>query len=146
MVNKFIGCLVLCIVIMGGCTTGKSMKSVDLPSSPKTKMSDVTLQELAGSWEYVDGNVNYPLILDQEGKGTYEWKKGRFETTSVSNGLWKGTWHQVENDREGGFELQIDPDRQGARGSWWYTRIGNDDDPLEPGGEFSLQRNAPNLD
>ncbi|MDX1412136.1 MAG: hypothetical protein R3351_08255, partial [Nitrospirales bacterium] len=82
----------------------------------------------------------YPLTLDQQGKGTYEWQEGRFETTSLSNGIWKGTWHQEGNDREGGFELQLHPDLQSATGNWWYTRIGKDQDPLEPGGSFSLRR------
>jgi len=137
--------LVVCSFAVWGCPTVPTKKPVSLPPSPETPLSKFKLQELAGGWEYEEGTVSYQLTLDQEGKGKYGWKKGRFETTSLSNGVWKGTWHQEENDREGEFELQLHPDLQSATGSWWYTRIGKDQDPLEPGGSFTLRRLTPEL-
>ena len=78
------------------------------------------------------GLIREPILeIDQE---------GRFETTALSNGLWKGRWVQLGNDREGGLEARLAKDGMSARGLWWYTRIGNDNDPLEPGGEFTLRR------
>ena len=132
--------LVVCSFAVSGCPTVPTKKPVSLPPAPEKPLSEITIQELAGEWKYEEGHVVYPLTLDGEGKGTYEWKEGRFETTSLSNGVWQGTWHQEGNDREGGFELQLHPDLQSASGSWWYTRIGTDQDPLEPGGSFSLRR------
>lgn len=129
-----------------GCATVPSKKSASLPPSPEPALADVQIKELAGGWEYEEGSVTYQITLDQEGKGTYEWKDGRFQTTSLSKGVWKGTWHQTENDREGQFELQLQPDLQSATGSWWYTRIGEDLAPLEPGGNFSLQRVQPGFE
>jgi len=95
---------------------------------------------LSGMWEYHQGEVVYELLLDRHGNGPYDWQEGRFETTALSNGLWKGRWVQLGNDREGGLEARLAKDGMSARGRWWYTRIGNDNDPLEPGGEFTLRR------
>ena len=142
---RIIVMLVMCSFAVWGCPTVPTKKPVSLPPPLEKPLSEVKIHELAGGWEYEEGTVNYQLILDEDGKGTYEWKKGRFETSSLSNGVWKGTWHQEENDREGGFELQLHADLQSAKGSWWYTRIGKDQDPLEPGGTFTLRRVAPGL-
>jgi len=132
--------LVACSLAVGGCPTVPTKKPVSLPPSPGIPLAKVKIQDLAGEWKYEEGNVIYPLTLNEEGRGSYEWEEGRFETTSLSNGVWKGTWHQEGNDREGGFELQLHPDLESATGSWWYTRIETDQDPLEPGGSFSLRR------
>lgn len=105
-------------------------------------LANVEIGDLAGVWEYQEGSVTYRLKLDRHGNGTYEWKRGRFQTTSLDNGTWKGTWHQQENDREGGFEIQLSQDRQTAAGLWWYTRIEEDQNPLNPGGSFKLRRLA----
>ena len=105
-----------------------------------SKVAEIQLQDLAGAWEFVTGDIVYPLLLNHKGNGTYEWKDGQFETTNISNGVWSGIWHQLENDREGGFELHLADDVQTAQGEWWYTRIEKDHDPLEPGGTFSLRR------
>ena len=137
--------VLLCVFsfTLWGCPAVPTPKPESLPPAPEKPVPKVTIQELAGQWEYQEGSVNYPLMLDQEGKGTYEWMMGRFETTSVSNGKWKGHWYQKENDREGGFELQLQPDLQSATGTWWYTRIENDQNPLQPGGTFTLHRVDP---
>jgi hypothetical protein len=132
--------LVVCSFAVWGCPAVPTIKPVSLPPSPEISLAKVKIQDLTGEWKYEEGRVIYPLTLDEEGRGTYKWKEGRFETTNLSNGVWKGTWHQEGNDREGGFELQLHPDLQSATGSWWYTRIETDQDPLEPGGSFSLRR------
>lgn len=82
----------------------------------------------------------YDLLLDGQGNGSYDWQQGHFETVVLTQGQWKGTWVQVGNDREGGFEARLADNGLSARGRWWYTRVGHDTDPLEPGGEFTLQR------
>lgn len=137
---RFIVLLIVCSFAVWGCPTVPIKKPESLPPPPEKPLSEVKIQDLAGEWKYEEGKIIYPLSLDQEGKGTYEWEGGRFETTSLSNGIWEGTWHQEGNDREGGFELQLQPDLQSAVGTWWYTRIGTDRDPLEPGGSFRLRR------
>ncbi len=134
--------LVVWSLAIWGCPTVPTKKPVSLPPRPERPLIKVKVHELGGTWKYEEGKVIYPLTLDQEGKGTYEWQKGRFETTSLSNGVWKGMWYQEGNDREGGFELQLNPDLKSATGSWWYTRIGTDQYPLEPGGNFSLRRDV----
>ena len=82
----------------------------------------------------------YDLILDSHGNGTYDWQQRRFDTTFLSEGLWKGIWFQSGNDREGRFEAQLAKDGLSAHGRWWYTRIENDRDPLDTRGQFMLFR------
>jgi len=94
----------------------------------------------AGTWEYQEGDVVYELLLDRNGNGNYEWQQGQLETTYLSGGQWKGKWIQFGNDREGRFEARLSSDGMSAQGKWWYTRIGEDGNPLEPGGEFVLKR------
>ncbi len=107
---------------------------------PSGDSSGDSLVNLSGLWEYCQGEVVYELLLDRYGNGPYDWQEGRFETTALSNDQWKGRWVQLGNDREGGLEARLAKDGMSARGRWWYTRIGNDNDPLEPGGEFTLRR------
>ena len=130
---------------VGGCVTAPPGEVSGLPTSEAPSLATITVKDLAGMWEYEEASSVYSLALDHEGKGSYEWKDGRFFTTSFSNGVWKGTWHQGENDREGGFELQLQPDLQTAIGEWWYTRIEEDQSPLQPGGDFLLRRLSPSL-
>jgi hypothetical protein len=94
---------------------------------------------LAGEWEYEDGAV-VKLTLDEQGHGTYAWKDGRFETTSLTGHVWQGLWLQKENDREGGFVVELSPDYSEGEGRWWYTRIGSNRAPTEKGGTFHLSR------
>ena len=98
------------------------------------------LQDLAGIWEYADKTGSNTITLNEEGKGHYEWEDGWFETQELTNGVWKGKWMQAGNDREGGFELKWVDNSPVAQGRWWYTRIGQDHNPLEPGGTFTMQR------
>ena len=94
---------------------------------------------LAGEWEYEDGGV-ITLTLDEQGNGTYPWKDGRFETRALSDHTWEGMWFQKENDREGGFTVQLSPDFSDGEGRWWYTRIESDQAPTQKGGTFRLTR------
>ena len=134
--------LIICSYAIWGCPTVPTKKPVSLPPPPEKPLSEVKIHDLAGGWKYEEGKILYPLTLDREGRGTYEWQEGQFETTSLLNGVWKGRWHQEGNDREGEFELQLHPDLQSATGTWWYTRIGGDQEPLEPGGNFTLRRDS----
>ncbi len=99
---------------------------------------------VSGMWEYREGEVVYDLLLDRQGNGTYDWQQGRFETAVLTQGQWKGTWVQVGNDREGGFEARLGGDGLSARGRWWYTRLGNDTDTFGIGRRIYLatQRRA----
>jgi len=98
--------------------------------------------DLAGLWEYEDNTGSYTITLNAEGKGPYDWEEGRFETISLKEGLWTGIWIQEGNDREGGFELTFSENADVAQGEWWYTRIGKDRDPLQPGGTFKMSRSS----
>jgi hypothetical protein len=97
------------------------------------------LARLAGEWEYEDGAV-VMLRLDERGNGTYAWKEGRFETMTLKGLTWDGMWFQQENDREGGFTVQLSPDFSEGEGRWWYTRIGQDHSPSQQGGTFHLTK------
>ena len=109
-------------------------------SEPTVSLNVECPPQVSGLWEYREGDVVYDLLLDQQGNGIYDWQEGQFITAVLTQGQWEGTWVQVGNDREGRFEARLADDGMSARGSWWYTRIGDDTDPLEPGGEFTLQR------
>ncbi|MDQ6735339.1 MAG: hypothetical protein M3Z35_14685 [Nitrospirota bacterium] len=95
---------------------------------------------LAGTWEYEESGNTILITLNEYGNGTYDWKDGRFMTATYSNGVWKGAWSQRENDRDGGFEVILSQDRPGGEGRWWYTRIGSDMSPTQPGGVFQIVR------
>lgn len=101
---------------------------------------------LAGSWEYEEGAAVVPLEIDRSGVGTYPYKGGQLITDSLDDRLWRGRWHQAENDREGGFEVTLTPDLSEGDGRWWYTRIGRDQSPTEKGGTFHLMRSESSLD
>lgn len=103
----------------------------DVSSSPEVN--------LAGTWEYVDGNVVYCLTLNEEGEGEYNWQGGRFVTTSLREDQWQGRWVQTDNNREGRFQLRLSDNGNLAEGEWWYTRIEENDSPVQPGGEFALR-------
>ena len=96
---------------------------------------------LAGDWDYEEGAV-VTLTLDEQGNGSYSWKGGRFETHSLSDHTWQGRWVQMENDREGGFTVQLSPDFSDGEGRWWYTRIADDLAPTQKGGTFRLTKKS----
>ncbi len=141
--RKYIGLMFLFLWVgVWGCTTTSPTSGDVLRQKGGERFSTSQLKDLAGVWEYKEASAVYPLTFDQYGNGIYDWKQGRFTTKSLDNGLWKGTWHQQENDREGGFEMHLDPDLRSATGSWWYTRIEQDSDPLDPGGTFTLKKTS----
>jgi len=92
-----------------------------------------------GEWEYEDGGA-VVLRLDEQGNGTYAYKDGRFETRQFDGKTWVGKWYQKENDREGGFLVQLSSDSAEGEGRWWYDRIGPNASPFEKGGTFHLSR------
>mgnify|MGYP000880868257 FL=1 len=94
---------------------------------------------LAGEWDYEEMAV-VRLVLDEEGNGIYDWKKGHFHTSAFDGRHWEGTWLQEENDREGGYVVEFSPDLSEGEGRWWYTRIGDDRAPATKGGTFRLSR------
>lgn len=118
--------------------TGCSHRAMG-PLSVSTDHSDGDRSILAGEWEYEDGGV-IVLRLDDQGNGTYAFKEGRFETIQLSGRRWIGKWSQKENDREGGFRVNLSADSTEGDGTWWYERIGTNMSPSEKGGTFHLTR------
>lgn len=132
--------IVISVVGVGGCAELSHLMPQGEESIRELSAMPRHLQDLAGVWEYEDKSGSYTVMLDKEGKGTYEWESGRFETHELNEGVWTGKWLQTGNDREGGFELQWSDNAAVAKGRWWYTRIGEDHNPLEPGGTFTMKR------
>ena len=133
----------LCIGLVG-CAAVSPPVSQEMRSRSATFQLPQRIEDLAGPWEYQDADSQGTIILNDLGKGAYEWEIGRFETLSVENGIWTGVWIQEGNDREGGFKLTFSNDSSVAQGEWWYTRIGKDHDPLQPGGTFRMARPSAN--
>ena len=131
-------CLLAFLSVLQSCAYLAPRKEIVPPST-------VTLATFnpAGVWIYEDKLVTGEARLDERGNGKYPWKRGYFVTETWEGGVWKGTWHQPGNDREGGFELQLSEDLLHAEGRWWYTRIGEDTSPEKPGGKFTLTRVSP---
>jgi len=128
------------IIGVAGCADLSHQIPQGEESPPESSYRPRQLQDLAGTWEYEDKTGSNIITLNKEGKGPYDWEDGWFETQELEEGVWKGTWFQSGNDREGGFELKWSDDSPVARGRWWYTRIGKDHNPLEPGGTFTMKR------
>jgi hypothetical protein len=132
--------MVISVAGVGGCAEFSHPMSQGEKSIRELSAMPRHLQDLAGVWEYEDKSGSYTVVLDQEGNGTYEWENGWLETHELNEGVWTGKWFQTGNDREGGFELQWSDNAAMAKGRWWYTRIGQDQNPLEPGGTFTMKR------
>jgi len=111
----------------------ESQPSVTLPAT-----AGAPYPSLAGTWAYEESGKTILITLNEYGNGTYEWKDGQFITVMYANGLWKGSWSQRENDRDGEFEVLFSQDRPIGEGRWWYTRIGSDTAPTQPGGVFHI--------
>lgn len=133
---------VLVVVFMGlaGCAEVSLPVSQGIYSRSATFSLPQRIEDLAGPWEYKDDAGQGTINLNALGKGTYDWKEGRFETLSLNDGRWSGIWIQEENDREGGFKLRFSNDSPVAQGEWWYTRIGKNHNPRQPGGTFRMAR------
>jgi hypothetical protein len=119
-----------------GCSSLATSKRPPVPATPVS----IDVFNPAGVWLYEDRLTIGEARLDENGNGSYPWKGGYFVTESWVGGVWKGTWHQPVNDREGGFELKLSQDLNFAAGRWWYTRIGEDLSPDKPGGKITLTR------
>jgi hypothetical protein len=100
--------------------------------------------DLSGEWEIQEEERSYVATLDAGGNGTYTWQNGQITTTAFVDGRWQGTWRQSGNDREGGFDIALSPDRSRAEGKWWYIRVGQQNIPAgEWGGPFVWKRLSP---
>ena len=131
----------LLLLILGCSGCAGHVLSVDSHNATEESSEGLTMNELAGTWEYTEeSGILYQLVFDQKGQGTYDWQEGTFETTSLSDRRWVGKWHQSGNDREGGFEALLSEDYRSATGHWWYTRIGENVEPTRPGANFTLIR------
>lgn len=116
-------------------------------AAPRTVASSTgqpSVPDLSGEWDIleVEDNKSYKATLDKAGNGPYTQHDGRFVTTMYTDRLWQGTWHQTGNDREGGFELLLSEDGTQAKGVWWYSRVGtqNNIPPREHGGTYVWKR------
>jgi hypothetical protein len=137
-INWKIGILSALLLSIAACTT-PPLRDEETPLMPAPSGLTEDRRVLAGEWDYEDGVV-VTLTLDEQGNGSYAWKGGRFETRSLSDHTWQGMWFQRENDREGGFTVQLSQDFSDGEGRWWYTRIESDQAPTEKGGTFRLPR------
>lgn len=136
------GALIFVTLLLSACAATvppRPVLSTDVPATSSHDADDRGI--LAGEWEYEDGAV-LTLRLDEQGNGTYAWKDGRFETQALNGHLWQGLWTQRENDREGGFTVELSPDYTEGEGRWWYTRIGANQAPTDKGGTFHLTRKS----
>ena len=98
--------------------------------------------DLRGTWFIEEEDTTYYATLDENGSGPYTHKNGRFTGIEFKDGKLLGTWHQTENDREGGFEVVFSDNGNEARGIWWYTRVGSQGNipPREHGGTYFWKR------
>ena len=125
-------CLLALASLLAGCAGAQK---------PHAAVAPANEGDLSSEWELQDEATFDTITLDRYGNGGYNWQNGRIETTSFSDGKWTGNWVQPGNDRQGGFELVLSPDRSLAQGTWWYTRIREKIiPPGEPGKEFKLKR------
>lgn len=132
--------IVMSLLIQVGCAEVTPPVSQEIHSRSATFSLPQRIEDLEGPWEYKDADGEGTMTLNALGKGGYDWEEGQFETLSLENGIWTGVWIQERNDREGGFKLKFLDDSPVAQGEWWYTRIGKDHDPLQPGGTFRMAR------
>ena len=118
------------------------MTPVSTTATPSTLSQFPDSIDLSGEWEITEEDKSYRATLDDRGNGSYTWQGGTFTTSTVSEGLWEGTWAQTGNDREGGFEVLLSEDLKTAQGVWWYTRVGEHQNipPREWGGSYILKR------
>jgi len=136
--------LLACALFAAACAQSVVHQAVPTDSlAPLTAPQPRDRDVLAGEWEYEDGDIYGAvdrLTLDKKGKGRYTWKKGRFETHTLIGRTWRGKWFQKENDRDGGFIVELSPDFSEGEGRWWYSRIGADHAPTQKGGTFHLTK------
>ena len=121
--------------------------SAESSPHPIEKTHAVPGIDLSGEWEIieVEDDKRYKATFDQNGNGPYSQHGGRFATSTITNRLWQGTWHQPGNDREGGFEVLLSEDGTQAKGIWWYSRVGTQKNipPREHGGTYHWKKVIP---
>ena len=138
--------LLICALLAAACAKPAVYRATptdSLPPSIACQAGDCHV--LAGEWEYVDGAA-VRLTLDEQGNGHYAWKDGRFETRTLIDHTWQGMWFQKENDRDGGFTVELSPDFSEGEGRWWVSRIGADHAPMQKGGTFHLSKKTALMD
>lgn len=112
--------------------------------SPSKNTDSPPSIDLSGEWDIieVEDDKRYKATFDRNGNGPYTQHGGRFTTSSITNRLWQGTWHQPGNDREGGFEVLLSEDSTQAKGIWWYSRVGAQKNipPREHGGTYHWKK------
>ncbi len=120
--------------------TNKTQSS-EQPSSLVSNPSPQSI-DLRGTWYIEEEDTTYYATLDETGSGPYTRKQGSFTGIEFKDRKLLGTWKQIENDREGGFEVVFTEDGNEARGIWWYTRVGTQDNipPREHGGTYYWKR------
>lgn len=135
---------ILCFgFLQAGCASDRTVIDFTPPQQTTNEEALQKIEELlSGNWEYDDKYTIVPIMvtLDEHGHGPYDFKDGYLYTTNLTENLWEGWWYQRENDREGGFEIQLSEDFSIGKGRWWYTRIGADTEPKAPGEKFQLTR------
>lgn len=126
---------------LGGPLMSSSSETSQRATGHAERVSDI---DLSGVWEIleVEDDKRYRATFDQHGNGPYTQHGGRFTTSRITNRLWQGTWHQPGNDREGGFEVLLSEDGTQAKGVWWYSRVGkqNNIPPREHGGTYHWKK------
>lgn len=138
--NGCVPLLLACALFAGACAKPEPYRATPTDSlPPSTACQAEDCHVLAGEWEYVDGAA-VRLTLDEQGNGHYAWKDGRFETRSLIDHTWQGMWFQKENDREGGFTVELSPDFSEGEGRWWVSRIGANQTATKKAGTFHLTR------
>jgi hypothetical protein len=132
------------LLVLAGC--GKKKIDEPIPDTwamPKQECPNGTDKSvLAGRWRYLEQGSSYLLSLDEQGNGSYAWKDGRFVSVCLDRQTWRGHWLQSENDREGGFEVQLNRQLTAGEGRWWYSRIGEQSKPNQTAGNFRIERMA----
>ena len=145
LVQSRVCALIVTTLLLTACSHQRSsfpLTSTSLAGSVTRDAGDRRV--LAGEWDYEE-LAAVLLTLDETGNGTYRWKKGYFRTVAFDGIHWEGTWLQEENDREGNFIVELNPDLSEGAGRWWYTRIGDDRAPAAKGGTFRLSRRTSSL-
>jgi len=138
--NRSFMVLIFAVLVFSGCVKDIPVRTTS-PSLPGLESgTPLSPAVLAGHWEYGDGMFIVPFELDEQGNGPYDWYEGRFHTTEFTGRMWRGTWHQQANDRDGGFEVQLSEDLSEGDGYWWYIRIGTTTNPKKPGAKFHVTR------
>jgi hypothetical protein len=84
--------LLVCASLAAACAKPAVHRATPMDSLPPSMASQAgDLHVLAGEWEYVDGAAVL-LTLDEQGNGHYDWKDGRFETSTLIDHTWQGMW------------------------------------------------------